>query len=74
MNMVQQFLSSPIINEEGSQQDTFKERSTLMVHIIRKMQYDMHLATSSKMKVITLSHRFVCFIFAFFIFYFFISR
>ncbi|XP_073978366.1 mediator complex subunit 24 isoform X1 [Rhodnius prolixus] len=56
MNMVQQFLSSPIINEEGSQQDTFKERSTLMVHIIRKMQYDMHLATSSKMKVITLSH------------------
>ncbi|KAK9506154.1 hypothetical protein O3M35_008141 [Rhynocoris fuscipes] len=56
MNMVQQFLSSPVVNEEGSQKDSFKERSTLMIHIIRQMQYDMHLATSSKLKVITLSH------------------
>jgi hypothetical protein len=56
MNMVQQFLTS-LGTEEGAQQDNFKERSALMVQVIRKMQYDMHLATASKMKVISLSHR-----------------
>jgi len=55
MNMVQQFLT-PLANEEGSQQDTFKERSALMAQIIRKMQHEMHLSTSSKLKVSFQSH------------------
>ncbi|XP_014254037.1 mediator of RNA polymerase II transcription subunit 24 [Cimex lectularius] len=60
MNMVQQFLSPVGVgSEEGSHQDNFKDRSTLMVQMIRKMQYDMQLATSSKLKVINLSHSIV---------------
>ncbi|KAJ4445325.1 hypothetical protein ANN_07130 [Periplaneta americana] len=56
MNMVQQFLT-PLSNEEMSQQDNFKERSALMFQIIRKMQYDVHPPTQSKVIVMTLSHR-----------------
>ncbi|XP_069683870.1 mediator of RNA polymerase II transcription subunit 24 isoform X2 [Periplaneta americana] len=55
MNMVQQFLT-PLSNEEMSQQDNFKERSALMFQIIRKMQYDVHPPTQSKVIVMTLSH------------------
>ncbi|XP_075220202.1 mediator complex subunit 24 isoform X2 [Lycorma delicatula] len=55
MNMVQQFLTTPT-NEEMAQQDNFKERSGLMFQIIRKMQYDVHPPTLSKIKVMTLSH------------------
>ncbi|XP_066998835.1 mediator of RNA polymerase II transcription subunit 24 [Anabrus simplex] len=55
MNMVQQFLN-PLTNEEMAQQDIFKERSGLMFQIIRKMQYDVHPPTQSKVKVMTLSH------------------
>ncbi|XP_021940557.1 mediator of RNA polymerase II transcription subunit 24, partial [Zootermopsis nevadensis] len=55
LNMVQQFLT-PLTNEDMSQQDNFKERSALMFQIIRKMQYDVHPPTQSKVKVMTLSH------------------
>lgn len=55
LNMVQQFLT-PLSNEDMSQQDNFKERSGLMFQIIRKMQYDVHPPTQSKVKVMTLSH------------------
>ncbi|KAG8222808.1 hypothetical protein J437_LFUL005014 [Ladona fulva] len=58
MNMVQQFLTS-LPNEELMQQDNFKERSSLMFQIIRKMQYDVHPPTLSKSKVLTLSHSIV---------------
>ncbi|KAL1122381.1 hypothetical protein AAG570_003786 [Ranatra chinensis] len=52
MNMVQQFLTA-LTTDDGAQQEHYKERSSLMVQIIRKMQYDMHLASASKMKVMT---------------------
>ncbi|XP_046388735.1 mediator of RNA polymerase II transcription subunit 24 [Ischnura elegans] len=55
MNMVQQFLTT-LPNEDIIQQDNFKERSSLMFQIIRKMQYDVHPPTLSKSKVLTLSH------------------
>ncbi|XP_046421667.1 mediator of RNA polymerase II transcription subunit 24 [Neodiprion fabricii] len=53
MNMVQQFLT-PISSDE--MQDNFKERSSLMCQIIRKMQYDVHPPTQSKTKVLSMSH------------------
>lgn len=53
MNMVQQFLT-PFPNDE--MQDNFKERSSLMFQIIRKMQYDVHPPTQSKTKVLSMSH------------------
>ena len=56
MNMVQQFLTA-VGNEDIPQQENFKERFSLMGQIIRKIQYDMHIATSSKLKVSPLSHR-----------------
>ncbi|XP_063216057.1 mediator of RNA polymerase II transcription subunit 24 [Bacillus rossius redtenbacheri] len=52
MNMVQQFLM-PLTNDEVTQQDTFKERSSLMFQVIRKMQYDIFPPTPSKSKVMT---------------------
>ncbi|CAH1408167.1 unnamed protein product [Nezara viridula] len=58
MNMVQQFLTA-VGNEEVPQQENFKERFYLMGQIIRKIQYDMHIATSSKLKVSPLSHSIV---------------
>ncbi|RZF38214.1 hypothetical protein LSTR_LSTR005575 [Laodelphax striatellus] len=58
MNMVQQFLTN-LTNEEIAQQDNYKERSSLMFQIIRKMQYDVHPLTLSKVKVMTLSHSIV---------------
>ncbi|KAL2749962.1 mediator of RNA polymerase II transcription subunit 24 [Vespula maculifrons] len=53
MNMVQHFLT-PLPGEE--MQDNFKERSSLMSQIIRKMQYDVHPPTQSKTKVLSMSH------------------
>ncbi|XP_011503452.1 PREDICTED: mediator of RNA polymerase II transcription subunit 24 [Ceratosolen solmsi marchali] len=53
MNMVQQFLT-PIASDE--MQDNFKERSSLMFQIIRKMQYEIHPPTQSKTKVLSVSH------------------
>ncbi|XP_024935651.1 mediator of RNA polymerase II transcription subunit 24 isoform X2 [Cephus cinctus] len=53
MNMVQQFLT-PFPSDE--MQDNFKERSSLMFQIIRKMQYDVHPPTQSKTKVLSMSH------------------
>ncbi|KAI4498103.1 hypothetical protein M0802_006927 [Mischocyttarus mexicanus] len=53
MNMVQHFLT-PLPGEE--MQDNFKERSSLMSQIIRKMQYDVHPPTQSKTKVLSISH------------------
>lgn len=58
MNMVQQFLSA-VSNEEVPQQENFKERFSLMGQIIRKIQHDMHIATSSKLKVSAVSHSIV---------------
>lgn len=55
MNMVQQFLKA-MNNEELAQQNNFNERSGLMVQIIRKMQFDVHAPTLSKVKAMTLSH------------------
>ncbi|CAA9994340.1 unnamed protein product [Nesidiocoris tenuis] len=51
MNMVQQLLT-PLSNED-TLQENFKERSVLMIQVIRKMQHDMHLATSFKVKSTT---------------------
>ncbi|KAG7210795.1 hypothetical protein KM043_012286 [Ampulex compressa] len=53
MNMVQHFLT-PLPGDE--MQDNLKERSNLMVQIIRKMQYDVHPPIQSKMKVLSMSH------------------
>ncbi|XP_026686224.1 mediator of RNA polymerase II transcription subunit 24-like [Diaphorina citri] len=55
MNMVQQFLTALTL-DETPQQDFFKERSGLMVQIIRKMQCDVFPPVSPKTKVLTLSH------------------
>uniref|UniRef100_A0A1B6DIW1 Mediator of RNA polymerase II transcription subunit 24 n=1 Tax=Clastoptera arizonana TaxID=38151 RepID=A0A1B6DIW1_9HEMI len=55
INMVQQFLKA-LSNEELSQQNNFSERSALMVQIIRKMQFDVHAPTLSKVKAMTLTH------------------
>ncbi|XP_008208388.1 mediator of RNA polymerase II transcription subunit 24 [Nasonia vitripennis] len=52
-NMVQQFIS-PIANDE--MQDNYKERSSFMFQIIRKMQYDYSLPSQTKTKVLTVSH------------------
>ncbi|KAF6207841.1 hypothetical protein GE061_016290 [Apolygus lucorum] len=51
MNMVQQFLT-PLTNED-SLQENFKERTVLTIQVIRKMQHDMHMATSFKVKSTT---------------------
>ncbi|KAL7305131.1 hypothetical protein TKK_0002534 [Trichogramma kaykai] len=56
MNMVQQFLTPVNIDER---QDNFKERSSLMFQIIRKMQYEIHPPTQSKTKVLSVSHSIV---------------
>ncbi|KYM99981.1 Mediator of RNA polymerase II transcription subunit 24 [Cyphomyrmex costatus] len=53
MNMVQHFLT-PLSGDE--MQDNLKDRSSLMVQIIRKMQYDVHPPTQSKTKVLSMSH------------------
>uniref|UniRef100_A0A8D8R5F2 Mediator of RNA polymerase II transcription subunit 24 n=2 Tax=Cacopsylla melanoneura TaxID=428564 RepID=A0A8D8R5F2_9HEMI len=55
MNMVQQFLTALSL-DETPQQEFFKERSMLMVQIIRKMQCDVFPPVTPKTKVITLSH------------------
>lgn len=46
MNMVQQFLAPPSMEDQN---DTFKtERFSLMSMIIRRMQYNIHPSSSSK--------------------------
>ncbi|KAL7306018.1 hypothetical protein TKK_0001484 [Trichogramma kaykai] len=55
MNMVQQFLTPVNIDER---QDNFKERSSLMFQIIRKMQYEIHPSTQSKTKVLSVSSQY----------------
>ncbi|XP_018398355.1 PREDICTED: mediator of RNA polymerase II transcription subunit 24-like [Cyphomyrmex costatus] len=56
MNMVQHFLT-PLSGDE--MQDNLKDRSSLMVQIIRKMQYNVHPPTQSKTKVLSMSHSIV---------------
>ncbi|XP_012540524.1 mediator of RNA polymerase II transcription subunit 24 [Monomorium pharaonis] len=66
MNMVQHFLTplsgQEVMNEmqdnlkDSNKKDNLKDRSCLMVQIIRKMQYDVHPPTQSKTKVLSMSH------------------
>lgn len=66
MNMVQHFLTplsgQEVLNEmqdnlkESIKKENLKDRSSLMVQIIRKMQYDVHPPTQSKTKVLSMSH------------------
>ncbi|KAH8260610.1 hypothetical protein KR038_008678 [Drosophila bunnanda] len=52
LNMIQQFLA-PLTNEELSSQENAKERLALSYQIIRKMQHDVHPASSAKSRLIS---------------------
>nr|AAM52735.1 RE21150p [Drosophila melanogaster] len=52
LNMIQQFLA-PLTSEELSSQENAKERLALSYQIIRKMQHDVHPATSTKSRLIS---------------------